>query len=601
MATTAATAAPQELTVPDDGTVIRVPVAPDQTVTLPFPTENLVARLGDNGNLAIKSGDTTVILLGYTAAVDAGEVTVVGSDGDVVDIAAVLAATDPAIDIETAAGGPGDLGDAVDNNGGVFTPFDPASGIGGFAGSGGLAPTALQYELVEREAFVDLEDEDDEEEETVPTTPPPPDGEGPVNLNDSSEGAENQSRQDNVLIVLDRSNSMNDDADGAGPGTQTRLDIARAAVVDLLAKYDQVSDVRVLIVQFATNGERMQMWGTPAEALAYIDANEPAGPFTSYSDALIQARNGLNDVDGKIPGAPTTVYFISDGEPNADGANPGIGGVGVDHSLSAAQQTAWNNVLEAQNVTVVHAIGIGADVVDGDDDLADVANPNGNPNNTPLGNVEIIQDPTQLSGLLQDTVAATTISGNVLDGQDTSGIGDNGTPGDPDTEGAGGAYIHTFQHDGAGFAVEFAWDGVAPDVTQIGAGGVNVTVTGTVVAFDTEHGRMSFDFASGGYEFVPGDVDAEEDVTFHYGTTDFNGDTDQAGGIDDDNANTVPGGADLVITVTNTPPVPAIAAQDVVEADATLFDGPAATRSTTPAFVADFVPPPEFQPVAEHA
>ncbi|WP_374656376.1 DUF5801 repeats-in-toxin domain-containing protein [Dongia sp.] len=52
------------------------------------------------------------------------------------------------------------------NNGGVFTPFDPNAGIGGLNAVGGLNPTGLNYNLVERE-FPELIEED--EIDTVPT------------------------------------------------------------------------------------------------------------------------------------------------------------------------------------------------------------------------------------------------------------------------------------------------------------------------------------------------------------------------------------------------------------------------------------------------
>src|SRR5215813_9921040 len=53
--------------VPADQTVVRVPVAPGETLDLPFDG-NLAARFGEQGNLAIKLGDRTIILLGYAEA-----------------------------------------------------------------------------------------------------------------------------------------------------------------------------------------------------------------------------------------------------------------------------------------------------------------------------------------------------------------------------------------------------------------------------------------------------------------------------------------------------------------------------------------------------
>src|SRR3954468_11968338 len=94
--------------IPQGGTVVRVPVQAGETVILPAPFDahhDLAAKEG-NGNLAIKVGDVTVILQGYIDASNdpAHPVTLDGADGQPVDIATILASTDPNLDIQTAAG-----------------------------------------------------------------------------------------------------------------------------------------------------------------------------------------------------------------------------------------------------------------------------------------------------------------------------------------------------------------------------------------------------------------------------------------------------------------------------------------------------------------
>ena len=142
--------------------IVRIQVTPGEILSLPFAQDGMMARLDDgNGNLAVKVGEVTVILLGYTAATAEAPVTLLDKDGTTVDVASVVAATDPSIDIATAAGpAAGDQGSGVDNNGGLFAPFDPNAGIGGLNAVGGLSATELQYGLIQR-AFDRLEENDE--------------------------------------------------------------------------------------------------------------------------------------------------------------------------------------------------------------------------------------------------------------------------------------------------------------------------------------------------------------------------------------------------------------------------------------------------------
>jgi VCBS repeat-containing protein len=166
------TQAATQIQVPEGQNVVRVQVTPGETIQLPFAQGQMVARLDDgNGNLAVRVGDITVILQGYIAATGEGEVTLLDSNGASIDVATVVAATDPNLDIETAAGpAAGAPGAGTDNTGGVFSPFDPAAGLGGLNGIGGLDPTLLNYRLIQREGIVFEEDEEEEEIITgVPT------------------------------------------------------------------------------------------------------------------------------------------------------------------------------------------------------------------------------------------------------------------------------------------------------------------------------------------------------------------------------------------------------------------------------------------------
>jgi hypothetical protein len=134
--------------------VIRVPVAPGSIVELPQPFDAdaaFAAKEGD-GNLAIRVGDVTVILQGYVAAANDPEqpVTIEGADGKPIDIATILASTDPAIDIQTAAG-PGDSqgGQGADNTGAILAQLEGGNGLGGLESVGGQDQTELGYSLID--------------------------------------------------------------------------------------------------------------------------------------------------------------------------------------------------------------------------------------------------------------------------------------------------------------------------------------------------------------------------------------------------------------------------------------------------------------------
>ena len=92
--------------MPPDQIVVRVQVNPGEILELSAPFDPGVTMLGReaDGNLAIRVGDVTVILVGFVEANAAAPVVVETSDGRPIDIATLLASTDPAIDIQTAAG-----------------------------------------------------------------------------------------------------------------------------------------------------------------------------------------------------------------------------------------------------------------------------------------------------------------------------------------------------------------------------------------------------------------------------------------------------------------------------------------------------------------
>ena len=134
------------VTIPAGQTVVRVQVAPGEIIDLPFDGA-LAAKFGQQGNLAIKLGDQTIILLGYAEANQQAGVTVKDDKGQTIDVASVVAQTDPNLDIQTAAGPA--AGPAGAQGGHLFFGFAGGNGLGGFGELNVINPTELQYKLIQ--------------------------------------------------------------------------------------------------------------------------------------------------------------------------------------------------------------------------------------------------------------------------------------------------------------------------------------------------------------------------------------------------------------------------------------------------------------------
>ncbi|MES1150403.1 MAG: hypothetical protein ABUL54_00805, partial [Dongia sp.] len=148
----------QQVPIPPNENVIRVNVTPGEVLELapPFtPDANLVAREAD-GNLAIKVGDVTVILEGFINANNTAPVVVETSDGKPIDVATVIAQTDPAIDIQTAAGpAAGAQGQGADNTGAILALLQGGAGLGGLNAVGAQDGTSLSYGLIDNSIIQD--------------------------------------------------------------------------------------------------------------------------------------------------------------------------------------------------------------------------------------------------------------------------------------------------------------------------------------------------------------------------------------------------------------------------------------------------------------
>ena len=147
----------------------------------------------------------------------------------------------------------------------------------------------------------------------------------------------------NVMLILDLSGSMDTSSGLTG---LTRLDVAKAAINEVLDQYDNRGDVMVRIVTFSDTGAAVgSAWQSVADAKAAI-AGLSAGGNTNYDAALLTAMGAFTDGTKLTgPGTQNVSYFLSDGDPTAG------------HGVNQTEQQNWESFLETNNI-VSFALGI---------------------------------------------------------------------------------------------------------------------------------------------------------------------------------------------------------------------------------------------------
>lgn len=305
----------------------------------------------------------------------------------------------------------------------------------------------------------------------------------------------------NLVIVLDKSGSMV--ADPGVEGFETRFDLAREAVRQLLDAYNQNSDVHVLLVDFSSGNLTFNSgWLALPDALEYLEAIELRG-FTDYQEALLQVREAFNAPGDPTPPAhQTLVYFLSDGDPQ------GRGGA-LDGALTSDDVIAWEAFLSdpANNITRAYAVGIGDDLRPLDDDrnqLDEVAFPNGESDNP------VILTEAELIPNLLATVQDEPVTGNL--------ITETGSGTAFATE---GVQLQSLEVDG----ITYRYDADNDQIT----GGASGPVTGSVLTVVTGlGGELGFDFSNGDYSYAIPGVDTDSQETFVYTVIDSDGLIDSA-------------------------------------------------------------------------
>src|SRR4029079_7818418 len=312
----------------------------------------------------------------------------------------------------------------------------------------------------------------------------------------------------NFVLVVDTSFSMLEDP--GIPGFTTRLDLERAAAINLL---NSANVNQVFIVGFGSTAYDSGGWLSKAQAIAFLALALAPGGQTNYDAALADAETAFDY--GHTNATQTLAYFLSDGEPNRP-----FGSEGID----ATEQTTWENFLNTNGVAESFAVGIGNGATLST--LEPVAYPNGDPNNPVVLTDQSLLADTLIGGLpgVVDGNVLTTNSGSGVDGFGADGPG-------------AGAGILSITVDGHLYAYNAGTNAITKDGNPFAAG------TGTLDLATLLGGHLTFHFTDAG-GFVAGDwhylspsnVPNNSVETFHYVIAD--GDGDQAA-------------ADLSITVTS--------------------------------------------------
>jgi T1SS-143 domain-containing protein len=363
------------------------------------------------------------------------------------------------------------------------------------------------------------------------------DDDTPDAVNDTAVVDEGTIPSVNVVLVIDTSGSMDDDDLDPGPGVLTRLDLAKAAALNLLNSAG-VSINQVMVVEFY-NGTTVNtpIWGNWSNAADRADIESfintrVAGGGTSYDAATAAVRASWGT--GPSSADFTNVYFLSDGNPDPNSAG-----------LDATEQGVWenflvnpdNNAATSDAIDNVYAVGIGNGITTAP--LEPISWSNGNANFPPI----IITEATQLSQTLTNTLPS-AVTGNVLanDGVPTNAFG------------ADGGFIKTIVVDG----VTYTYNPANGTISASAADPDLISNTGTQIKIQTDLGGVFvFNFANNGSNqagawgyTAPSGVTSNQHETFTYTLVDGDGDGNSATlDITVQNVNKIPVGGNVAAQV----------------------------------------------------
>ncbi|CAG35245.1 Ig-like domain-containing protein [Desulfotalea psychrophila] len=131
-----------------------------------------------------------------------------------------------------------------------------------------------------------------------------------TNISNNIEDSSAASQTINLIIVLDKSGSMDYSLEGTD---STRIEVAKEALSSMFDSYDNLGNVNIQFVPFDSNAEKSEWYIDDKHgANTYLDNIIPDNGGTCYDNALDKTAEGY----WAPPAAKTLVYFISDGEPH---------------------------------------------------------------------------------------------------------------------------------------------------------------------------------------------------------------------------------------------------------------------------------------------
>ena len=277
----------------------------------------------------------------------------------------------------------------------------------------------------------------------------------------------------NLTLILDLSGSMDDPSGLTG---LSRLDVAKAAINELLEQYDNRGSVMVQLVTFSDSANSHGSVWLSVDAAKAVLASLTAGGGTNYEAAISTAISAFGEA-GKLtgPGTQNVSYFMSDGVPTAG------------EGINSTDQANWETFLTSNHV-ISYAIGIGNGVTTNAlNPIAFDPAPGTQQADTPM----VVTDLNQLADTLVFSIPP--VSGAFVTGVNGATQG---------SFGADGGHIQSITVDG----VTYTFDPSANTVTNTSATATYDQASHTLTV-DTDTSKVGGEFAivltTGAFTFQP--------------------------------------------------------------------------------------------------